>query len=535
MDTDIPLSDNPYNITLYPVDTPSGATINLMALEEQQYYKQRQEQYLTHNHFTNVSDLQDVDRLLTLEVMVYRWSVWLTRGFDYVMARVDEHALKTNIKEYCVSEDTEVLTRRGWVTYFELIPGEDILTLNRATGLSEWQPTRNLHIYVAREPLIEMRTRDHSSLTTKNHRWWVERATKERGHGNFEWRETSELDQYCWVPTAAPHAGFDDHPKYSDSLVELAAWWWTEGSCTRPGLHNGEIAQSEKVNPTHVRSIRRALLHECGEPGDLKGGALWNETRRGEMVYFNLSKRLVLVLEGACPNKVVDPRFLLELTEAQLNLFIQRSIEADGWVTSGGSWSISQRKREMLEAFQFAAVLAGYQANMRYAEDIEMWRMNLSRRDAIRPSIQESREVEYRGLVWCPEVENGTWLARREGSVFFTGNSTEIRLLKQSLGLDKVTREKDKGESIADYLENLRRRARHFGVHRDNQYQHAVTLMSRLRTMVATFDRCDEEEREELDLSEDVILEFIRNEVIKPWDQIDEDFRENQKMWIKEL
>lgn len=205
--------DNPYGITLHPVETPSGATLNLMALEEQAYYSQRKTQYLTHNHFTNVSDLQDVDRLLTLEVMVYRWSVWLTRGFDYVMSRVDEHALKTNIKEY----------------------------------------------------------------------------------------------------------------------------------------------------------------------------------------------------------------------------------------------------------------------------------------------------------------------------------STEIRLLKQSLGLDKVTRERDKGESVGDYLENLKRRARQFGIHRNKQYEVTVTMMARLRTMVTTFDRSDDEEREELDLSEASIIEFIRESIIAPFDQIDDDFREEQKIWIKEL
>lgn len=204
---------NPYGITLHPVETPSGATINLMHEDEQAYYAQRKHQYLTHNHFTNVSDLQDVDRLLTLEVMVYRWSVWLTRGFDYSMARVDEHALKTNIKEY----------------------------------------------------------------------------------------------------------------------------------------------------------------------------------------------------------------------------------------------------------------------------------------------------------------------------------STEIRLLKQSLGLDKVNRERDKGESVGDYLENLRRRAKQFGVHRNKQYELSVTLMARLKTMVTTFDRCDTEEREELDLSEDAILEFIRSEIIEPWDKIDEEFRKEQRVWINSL
>jgi hypothetical protein len=32
--------------------------------------------------------------------------------------------------------------------------------------------------------------------------------------------------------------------------------------------------------------------------------------------------------------------------------------------------------------------------------------------------------VQYDGRVWCPTVANGTWMARRAGSVYFTGNTT---------------------------------------------------------------------------------------------------------------
>lgn len=34
--------------------------------------------------------------------------------------------------------------------------------------------------------------------------------------------------------------------------------------------------------------------------------------------------------------------------------------------------------------------------------------------------------VEYGGTVWCPVTEDGTWLARRRGTVYFTGNSDRV-------------------------------------------------------------------------------------------------------------
>jgi hypothetical protein len=93
---------NPYGITLYTVTTPSGSEYNLQTQEEADWYENRRDRYTSDNHFPNVSDLQDLDRLLTLEVMIYRWSLWLGQGFDYMYSRVDEGQLKNNIKEYSV-------------------------------------------------------------------------------------------------------------------------------------------------------------------------------------------------------------------------------------------------------------------------------------------------------------------------------------------------------------------------------------------------------------------------------------------------
>ncbi len=93
---------NPYGIVLYQVDTPSGSQINLQTAEEAAWYEDRRDRYTTDNHFPNVSDMQDLDRLLLMEVMTYRWGLWLTQGFDYMYSRIDEGQLKNNIKEYSV-------------------------------------------------------------------------------------------------------------------------------------------------------------------------------------------------------------------------------------------------------------------------------------------------------------------------------------------------------------------------------------------------------------------------------------------------
>lgn len=112
--------------------------------------------------------------------------------------------------------------------------------------------------------------------------------------------------------------------------------------------------------------------------------------------------------------------------------------------------------------------------------------------------------------------------------------SAEIRLIKLALGIDKATRDKEKSESLADYVAKLLERARVFGYHRNKQYEKAVTAFWKLRSTVLTYDRCDEQERRELGLSPESILEWVRESLIEPWDEMEAEFRKNQSMWVRD-
>jgi len=113
--------------------------------------------------------------------------------------------------------------------------------------------------------------------------------------------------------------------------------------------------------------------------------------------------------------------------------------------------------------------------------------------------------------------------------------SQELRAVKSALGIDKATRDKDKGESLSDFTDTLLKRAKEFGYHRNEQYEIVVTKMYELRSMVMTWDRCDEEERRLLDLSEKSIIEWIRDKVIKDFDEHADAFRKNQAIWLREM
>ena len=111
----------------------------------------------------------------------------------------------------------------------------------------------------------------------------------------------------------------------------------------------------------------------------------------------------------------------------------------------------------------------------------------------------------------------------------------EIRQLKKHMGMDRKGRIESESESVAEYIKNLLRRAEQFGVHRNNQVAKAIDLFMELKKLVGLHDRTDEEEARHLDVDPDAILEWIRDVAIPEFEKIDDEFRKEQRLWIKEV
>lgn len=341
---------------------------------------------------------------------------------------------------YCTTPDTEILTRQGWRTYDQVKPGDVVLTLNHQTGASEWQAMTAVNVFRARKhKMLSMEGRVHSSLTTLNHRWPViTRRYPKSGPAALERRFTTSggLTRRDTIPTAAPCADLPAEPKYTDALVELVAWYWTEGFA-RPG-GGAEIAQSSAVNPANVDRIRAALTAVFGAGRDLQYGPRsvpgWSERTydNGSMTVFWLNKAASALLAGIAPDKVVSTEFILSLTRAQLELFLSTSVDADGTPTAKGIPLIYQHDRQRLEPVILACILSGRTPALYYNETSGQWSVTLMKRTTVAPCmkpgvtggrVHRKEVVDYEGVVWCPTTPNGTWLARRNGKVYFTGNS----------------------------------------------------------------------------------------------------------------
>lgn len=350
---------------------------------------------------------------------------------------------------FCADEQTEILTRSGWKHYWDVTPGEDVMSITPDGSSAEWVPAERVNVFdVEDEELILMDGDGHSSLTTPNHRWLSNRSRS--GSRSYQFVETQDLGSIDSIPCAAPVSNLPQSPVWSDAMVELVAWYWTEGTAIVGHQGGVKIGQSHRVNPVYVERIRAALTQVFGPASDYLRGTrhpAWSEDSVGVngMTYFRLNSAASADLKSLAvgSEKIVGPSFLVSLTQEQLDLYIETSIAADGWVGSVGNRMITQKAKARIDSFQMACSLAGlrtvmkrqdvksgpYRGSDRWSLSIYDKRKSFSVQPKVKSRVTKSRKgftverVRHTGQVWCPTTKNGTWLARREGKVYFTGNT----------------------------------------------------------------------------------------------------------------
>lgn len=335
---------------------------------------------------------------------------------------------------WCVDEETEVLTADGWKRYDAVAVGDLAYSIDPA-GLGAWSPVEAVSIFPpAEREMLVVEGASHSSVSTLDHRWLTDRPVGRRREAIRAFRTSADLTSQDRVPICAPCSDLPLSPKFSDAFVELVAWAWTEG-CVRRGRYE-KIVQSNRANPAHVARIRAALTAEFGPPvahlrEAERGAPAWREVvypARPEMTEFVLNSVASEAFEAVAPDHAVSAQFVAGLTGAQLRLFVETSVDGDG-CRKGRSVTLAQAERRRLDAIEMAYALLGEATNVTLQGPVHI--LHVKRRSFVSPlradaSRRSVRRETREGIVWCPTTGNGTWLARRRGSVYFTGNSDRL-------------------------------------------------------------------------------------------------------------
>lgn len=372
----------------------------------------------------------------------------------------------------CCSADTECLTKDGWKAYDQLVTGELIYTFNMETHQLELKPLQQVNIYDYNDDLLELTNGlgTASQLVTPNHRVVrkLNNSTYNNKTGNIKYvfEDASDLEDYSHplLLTAAP-IGNRVGVNMTDDEIRLLAWVLSDANM-EIDKNRIRIYQSKIKYVTEIRELLTRLGIEFSEKIRDNQGDEWNKDKKlsgdGRLpnyqfsIYGEWASRYREYTD--CIRNAIPKSFKDNATKHQIEVFIDEYIKADG---NGGSneerKKIYKKYQQMVDDLQEILTIAGYATNVRKQETgvniLVIYEVPVK-------EISIINRVPYKGVVWCPTTENGTFVARRNGFTFITGNSpfTNYSL---ALGIPSDVDGLPIGikmtESVEQYLQDLSR------------------------------------------------------------------------------
>lgn len=332
--------------------------------------------------------------------------------------------------DYCVDEATEVLTKRGWLTLDEVNTEDECLTVNPQSRQAEWNSVEKVNVFQSSGYMHHFLSTRLDAMSTGNHRWLIEGSGELGGHWSVRatnkthFKTTSELIESENAKILATTNIPVDGPRekvFSDELVELVGWYVTEGHITsnKTGIY---ISQSRKHNPTHLGKIV-ALASHYKNAGCTTTEYPARDHGWGPIVTVYFGKGIGNVVREICPDKQMTPEFICSLTTSQLRLLYKTLMDGDGHRRPNGIEHWSQKCPGRLNAFQMICSMLGKRTRRHKSRLGDGVHVAVYSAKHIYSYNLKKTVVPYEGRVWCPTTKNGTWMARRNGFTFWTGNS----------------------------------------------------------------------------------------------------------------
>ena len=366
---------------------------------------------------------------------------------------------------FCVSPDTEILTQNGW-KIFDMVDIKNDLTLAYDVKTKElkWQKIEDVFVFPYVGKMVSIKSRSLDILMTPDHRNVIERTLHRR--------KTKEQTKKEIIIDTANHltkadsiivAGNYIAPKektIQDELVELVGWFVTEGYLVKK--YNAMfIGQTNKEGQKKIEELRIKLgvekYHISLRKYKLGGYKL-------HKVYYFPAKIRDEVLKLA-PNKELRVEFLRKLNKEQLELLYQTILLADGHnpINKKSNPVIIQNNGITANSIQILGVMLGKQFGWTKHDNGLGITVTKGYKRQLKRNMPQ--RVDYAGIVWCPKTELGTWVARRNGKIFITGNtikSTPIVLetaIKAPHRISAIGKIKNSIENLSDIKETDREKA----------------------------------------------------------------------------
>ncbi len=339
---------------------------------------------------------------------------------------------------YCVDTKTEALTKRGFLSYDQITLSDELLTLS-LDGKTQWSRVKEIFSKDVTTTMYDYSARNFNALTTHNHRWIVH---NKKGDYRITTSEKLHKENYFIPKIITNDIGKE---VYSDDYVRLLAWVFSEGTYPKqiskftgkPKGHSIHITQSEKVNADKCVEIRR-VLKSCGV--DWKERPQYNYLISG-CIDFKFAFEIAKNIRERFPDKIPDAEFACSLSSRQAKIFIETFVSADGWIDKSGTSAIIQKNKKCVDVINMIAVIAGYSPSVVKPSVNNCYTIRMTQFPDIYTSELKPKIIDnWRGIVWCPRTDAGTFYARRNGRCYWTGNTLPTETDVREMAGGKINR-----------------------------------------------------------------------------------------------
>ncbi|MEK6884668.1 MAG: DNA methyltransferase, partial [Nanoarchaeota archaeon] len=330
----------------------------------------------------------------------------------------------------CVDVHTQILTETGWKNYDNVKEKEFVASLNLETKKLEWQQINSIVNYQHRGSVVNIEGRHISICCSLNHRT----ITKNMYTGDLSIVKAEELNSTRdAIPVAFPWSNNDKRNFIfiKPLLARLAGWFLAEGSfkIRKNQIVGIEIYQSS-VNANYVNDIRQ-ICDKFGCFSEYKIRKIYKKRDYILHSFYTSNKNiLAFITKWITIDKILNCS-VLNWKTGSLYQFIDTFIKGDGHIRINSNAITQYKNKSILQAIFVRLGLDSYLSKKNKYIEVNWKKKHKLLRNSKTSLIKRKL---YSGILWCPNVnKNGTFVARRKGRVFVTGNCFPDKLAEDHI------------------------------------------------------------------------------------------------------
>lgn len=346
---------------------------------------------------------------------------------------------------YCYSEDTEVLTSRGWLKHNDISLEDTVACFNTENDEIVWDKPLYIWEQDYKGKMIEVSGKSTNFCVSPEHSIWTSKTVGNK-HQEYEKLKAKDLltlsnkmfrvrllgknkkqigpktfkvpYYYC---DRSDREKKDTNVKMSD-WVQFLGWFISEGSAT--ANRNWEINLTQQVGEKADKIDR--LLKRL--PYTISKKEFTTQWGKQQINWRITCKELTTWLRENCgvhaKNKKI-PEFIFDTSTDDQELFLDTLLLGDGTRLNSNRCPLyTSSSHQLLDQVQRLIISLGYSSTKSFSEEYGMGTVSImTRKENLLFRDKNVKEIDYDGKIYCLKTTTGFYITRRNGRIAIQGNT----------------------------------------------------------------------------------------------------------------